>query len=185
MAGEDGWHTERGAETGGLLMDQELALDFDEVMERARAFIDAAARERAVALAHRTRSSADPRAAAASRLVTALVHLAEGSPQRAIRSLKPLDRFSDPDIAAEVFLIRGQALDARGMHADADANYRLAMALPRPVTAGLAALRLVRTALALDDLPETARLLHLALHSPVPAVRSKAEQELSRIRTEF
>lgn len=162
-----------------ILTSQDLVLDFDGAMELARAYLDVDAREHAAAVAVRAGGSGEADVRVAGELVTALIHLAEGESRQAVKCLKPLDGFSDLDVAAEVFLVRGMAMEARGKRGDADANYRLAMGLPRAISAGLAAIRLAGMALATDDLDEAGRMLQAAMGCGVPVVTARAELELA------
>lgn len=185
MAG--GRRPEQGASWVGLpdpmdiLTSQDLVLDFDGAMELARSYLDVDALEHAAAVSVRAAGSGDAAVRAAGILVTALVHLAEGAPRQAAKCLKPLEGFSDLDVATEVHLIRGMALEARGKRADADANYRMAMGLTEAVGVGLAALQLAGMAVAADDLDEAGRMFQAATGCGVPVVTARAELELALV----
>ena len=159
--------------------DDDAPLDFDGAMDLARALIDTGALTEASAVALLAGDSPDPRLRAAGELTRALVHLAEGNPRLAMKRLQRLGEQPDPDVAAEVYAAKGAAFQARGKRADADAHYRLALALPRPQSAGLAALGLGRTAAESGQEDEAGRLFHTAVGCGVPRVAEEAALELA------
>ena len=148
-------------------------------MDLTRTLIDDDALTEAAAVALLALDSPDPRLRAAGELSTALVHLAEGNPRPAMKRLQRLGESPDPDIAAEVYLTKGMAFQARRKWADADAHYRFAMALPRPESGALAALHLGRMLAGSGQEDEAGRMFHAAVNSRVPRVMEEAALELA------
>ncbi|WP_435128401.1 hypothetical protein [Actinacidiphila sp. bgisy144] len=162
-----------------ILTDPELVLDLPGAMELARAYLDVDALEHAAAVSVRAGGSGDFDVRAAGGLIAALIELAEGNPKKALKTLKPLNGFSDMDVAAEVFLLTGMAMEARGKWADADANYRMAMGLPQAVTAGLAALHLGRIAVTAGRLDDAGAMFDAAVGCGVAHVTGSVHLELA------
>ncbi|MEU2206743.1 tetratricopeptide repeat protein [Streptomyces hygroscopicus] len=126
-----------------LLSDESIdQLDFAGLLALARAFIEADGVQHAATLAVRATTSDSTKRRTAGALITALVQLARKKPKDALKSVKSVGESADPDIAAEVFLIRGTAMHTRRKWADAEANYRMAMMLRNGATSGLAAIQL-------------------------------------------
>ncbi|MER6524614.1 hypothetical protein [Streptomyces sp. NPDC001508] len=167
---------------GELLNDESLdLLDFAGVLALARAFIDVDGVQQAAALAARTAASDNSKLRAAGVLVTALVQLAGKKPKDALKSIQRLGESSDPDIAAEVFLVRGMAQHTRRKWADADANYQLAMMLRNGATSGLAAIHLGFLRAGYGEDEEAAQNFVAATSCGDPVVTAAAQLELALI----
>ncbi|MGW2255776.1 hypothetical protein ACWCXH_37360 [Kitasatospora sp. NPDC001660] len=165
---------------GDLLDDESFdQLDFAGILELARAFLDADAVEHASTLAVRATASASTQQRTAGVLVTALVQLARKRPKAALKSVNSVAESPDPDIAAEVFLIRGMAMHARRKWAKADANYLLAMMLRNGATSGLAAIHLGLLRVSLGDEEAAAQNFAAATTCGDPVVTARAQLELA------
>ncbi|MFJ8794300.1 hypothetical protein [Streptomyces sp. NPDC102462] len=165
---------------GELLHDESIDLfDFAGVLALARAFVDVDGDEQAAALAARLATSDDGKLRAAGVLVTALVQIVGKKPKDALKTIQRLGESSDPDIAAEVLLMRGMALQARRKWADADANYQLAMMLRNGATSGLAAIHLGFLRVGSGEEGEAAQSFLAATSCGDPVVTAYAELELA------
>ncbi|MFI1096077.1 hypothetical protein [Streptomyces sp. NPDC020917] len=156
-------------------------LDFAGILDLARAFLDADAEQHAATLAARATSSDSTKQRTAGVLVTALVQLARKKPKDALKTVNSVGESSDPDIAAEVLLIRGMAMHARRKWADADANYQLAMMLRTGATSGLAAIHLGFLRVGFGDDEAAAQEFAAATTCGDPAVTAHAQLELALI----
>ncbi|MFF0226636.1 hypothetical protein [Streptomyces sp. NPDC004629] len=165
---------------GELLNDESLdRLDFAGVLALARAFVDVDAVQQATALAARVATSDSAKLRTAGVLVTALVQIAGKKPKDALKSIQSVGESPDPDIAAEVFLMRGMALHARRKWADADANYQLAMMLRNGTTSGLAAVHLGFLRAGFGEEEEAGQHFVAATSCGDPVVTAYAQLELA------
>ncbi|MGW4734707.1 hypothetical protein ACWEQC_37065 [Streptomyces shenzhenensis] len=165
---------------GELLDDESLdQLDFAGVLALARAFVDVDGVQQAAALGTRVATSDSAKLRTAGVLVTALVQIAGKKPKDALKSIQSVGESPDPDIAAEVLLMRGIAMHARRKWADADANYQLAMMLRNGATSGLAAIHLGFLRAGFGEEEQAAQNFAAATTCGDPVVTAYAQLELA------
>lgn len=120
----------------------DLPLDFDTTLDLSRGLAAQGDRETAELVARTAFTTGDAKVEAAGSLALAWLQVTAGRPRKAWSAIDGLAESADVDVLGEATYLRAVILQMRRRHAHAAEEYRRAMGIPRPKTAGMSAVAL-------------------------------------------